>query len=440
MIEGIRNKISEVNYSGLTFLLFSTYLAVIGDGNSFFPSLKIYGFSTLFISLVCLASFCLLNIKNSSQAKSLQGASFIAIVIVTNIVCLFRYHVAMPFLAIFIVASLCTIVCSRSGKLEYLFSLVLLLGLLERLWFIYSNPFGSTSDMLPLVNEAIKSLLSGENPYRKHIIHLPSATYPMDLTYMPFLWMSYIPAYLAKIDLRWTNIVGDIITAIAIYKTFPTRDQTISLWKSAFIAVWLCNPYFASRIDSEIAIFNTITALTVLAIASKRHIVSGILAGLMISTCQLSLVILPFFLLWSIENFGLKKLIAAVTLAICIAGAVIMLFYNDMLVNSIFNHWTMLYLMDVNWARNSIANFNYSVFAYYFMKQNYLVYLQVLISAGIFTLFIAIKGYKNISRTLNFAAFALLFFLQFNMIVWTYLFLPSLSLWSGALAAKATHV
>ncbi|MDA8142055.1 MAG: hypothetical protein M0036_25690, partial [Desulfobacteraceae bacterium] len=94
MIEGIRNKISEVNYSGLTFLLFSTYLAVIGDGNSFFPSLKIYGFSTLFISLVCLASFCLLNIKNSSQAKSLQGASFSPIVIVTMRAGVFRYHVA----------------------------------------------------------------------------------------------------------------------------------------------------------------------------------------------------------------------------------------------------------------------------------------------------------------------------------------------------------
>lgn len=442
MVKYIQKIAISIYHPGLPFLIFSIYLAIIGNGNAFFPSLKIYGLVTLFFSLVCLHLFYSLNSNAPFKSSNFNAIIFYIIVFSTNSLCLFRYPIPTLIRVILIVvplSALSVLIWRSYFKAQYWLSIILVIGLAERIWSIHTVSFGTTSDMLPLVVEAIKTFLSGETPYKEHMIHMPFATYPLKLTYMPFLWLSYIPAYLIKIDLRWTNIIADIAAAVIIFKAFPGRTSSFDLWKSAIIAVWFCNFYFASRIDSEISIFNLTTALTVWAIVSRHHLIAGVSAGLMLLTCQLAVIVLPFLLIWSVEYIGLKKLMPAILISLCISVATYLYFYNDILFHSAFNHWKMFYLNDVNWARNNIANFNYSVFAYYFRKQQYLVYVQVLIISVLFIHFLFVREYEMASKAINCAAYALLLFIQFNIIVWAYLFLPIFTLWSIALIAKLSE-
>jgi hypothetical protein len=58
------------------------------------------------------------------------------------------------------------------------------------------------ADMLPLVRSALASFWSGEQPYRTY-----SFPWPLPLTFLPGLWLSYTPAWLAGLDLRLFGLV-----------------------------------------------------------------------------------------------------------------------------------------------------------------------------------------------------------------------------------------
>ncbi|MDI7267899.1 MAG: hypothetical protein QME96_07885, partial [Myxococcota bacterium] len=68
-------------------------------------------------------------------------------------------------------------------------------------------------DMLPLVMSAIDSFLAGENPYAVHTMQIGSQ---VPLTYPPAMWLAYLPARLAGIDIRWTSWLADAVVAVAL--------------------------------------------------------------------------------------------------------------------------------------------------------------------------------------------------------------------------------
>ena len=71
----------------------------------------------------------------------------------------------------------------------------------------------NTGDMLPLIQRAVTNFLHGVNPYRGYRIALE-----VHLTYLPGLWMTYIPAELAKVDYRWTGVVADLAILAVLWR------------------------------------------------------------------------------------------------------------------------------------------------------------------------------------------------------------------------------
>jgi hypothetical protein len=61
------------------------------------------------------------------------------------------------------------------------------------------------ADMIPLVGAAVARLLEGHDPYV-----LYGMPWPLPLTYMPLTWLAFVPAVLARIDLRWTSAVCEL--------------------------------------------------------------------------------------------------------------------------------------------------------------------------------------------------------------------------------------
>lgn len=124
---------------------------------------------------------------------------------------------------------------------DYLFAVILLAYIGVYLLSIWSFPNSvQRSDMLPLLSEAGKALLKGNNPYQLY-------TFPTEqvfLTYLPGTLLAFIPAVLLHIDLRFLNIVYVVTLAVLIY-----RSTIIQYRREAalVIGLFLLSPYVLYR-------------------------------------------------------------------------------------------------------------------------------------------------------------------------------------------------
>ncbi len=92
-------------------------------------------------------------------------------------------------------------------------------------------------DMLPLVQQALGNLFAGNSPYTTY-----SMPWELPLTYLPLTWLSYTPAFLTDLDLRWINIVAEgAILGAALFtaRRMPGRtmraDAPLLLWSLLFL-------------------------------------------------------------------------------------------------------------------------------------------------------------------------------------------------------------
>ena len=102
----------------------------------------------------------------------------------------------------------------------YFFGTVIVSYVAVYLLSIWSFPVNvQRSDMLPLLSEAGKVLLGGQNPYR--IYQFPSET--VFLNILPGTVLAFVPAVLTHLDLRFVNIIYVSILALIIYRTTEVR-------------------------------------------------------------------------------------------------------------------------------------------------------------------------------------------------------------------------
>ncbi len=74
--------------------------------------------------------------------------------------------------------------------------------------------FSLHRDMLPLVQYACGSAIEGRNPY--DLIYW--ANHDLPLTYLPVMWMSYLPAAWLGIDIRWTSVLATVLIAVMVMR------------------------------------------------------------------------------------------------------------------------------------------------------------------------------------------------------------------------------
>lgn len=76
-----------------------------------------------------------------------------------------------------------------------------------------------TADPLPLIQAAVRNFLHGADPYRGYRI-----SQEVHLTYLPGLWMTYIPAELMRVDYRWTAVAAQL-GVLAVWWRWWLRTQ-----------------------------------------------------------------------------------------------------------------------------------------------------------------------------------------------------------------------
>jgi hypothetical protein len=161
----------------------------------------------------------------------------------------------------------------------------------------------TTSDVPVNINQADSYLLRGENPYgQNYTIDIRANPYDSSqndietvniLQYPPVMVLYYIPFYLMG-DIRYGNLLADIVIYFLILSYFKGRD-----FESKFAYLFLFNGL--NIISNYIYGGNDIVAGLFVGIAiyflNKREKMSAVSYGISLVTKQLSILLLPYFIL-----------------------------------------------------------------------------------------------------------------------------------------------
>jgi len=179
---------------------------------------------------------------------------------------------------------------------------VLALAAIVRIFSITSFPLNPLrSDMLPLIESASKTFLQGRNPYQ--IYHLTSGSLP--LTYLPAMWLPFVPFAAFDIDPRWLSILG--ILGIAIVSSHAIKSRLDRWWMSVYCTLIL-NPYLILRHEIYTYFFWLLLCLSFYLLVSERFVLSSLFLGISLASQQTVLVVLPFYLLLVWRKVGVKAL------------------------------------------------------------------------------------------------------------------------------------
>jgi hypothetical protein len=153
-----------------------------------------------------------------------------------------------------------------------------------------------TGDMLPVIDVALDAMLNGEPPYR---------IYPPALPYLPGTFLSYLPAGLLGIDLRWSNAVVDLITIVVLM--FPARHRPPTLSTLALPVAMLMPSWVIYGVDTTMPPSVLMATLVGLALVKAGPRTQSLLLGFAVATNQTFVVLAVCVGAYWIRRYGLTR-------------------------------------------------------------------------------------------------------------------------------------
>ncbi len=191
-----------------------------------------------------------------------------------------------------------------------------------RVRLIAHSPIKVTEgDMLPLLQQAVPTFLSGANPYRAY--HVP---WEIHLTYYPGLWLAYVPAEWLHVDYRYIGVAALLGVALVFCVVLTTTARRLAAIAGSAAAIrfalaaailacaFLLNSksrWFTAQMHTP-PLWLYLALFCALAIA-RRTTAASLLLGVCCAS-RISLVVLaPFWVahLWHSERSRLGARLAA---------------------------------------------------------------------------------------------------------------------------------
>jgi hypothetical protein len=169
---------------------------------------------------------------------------------------------------------------------------VAIAGLVLRLVAFWLNPLAvESSDMLPLIEAADKSLLAGLSPYQMYDLH----AWPLPLTYLPGTWLTYLPAVVSGLDLRLVNATAELVVFGALAFSHRNRTQD-SLPVGALVAmlIYLSPPVIIFDLYTEHPIFWMLAVVLFVLLATGRIWAAAVVWGIALASSPFALPLSPF--------------------------------------------------------------------------------------------------------------------------------------------------
>ena len=196
------------------------------------------------------------------------------------------------------------------------FSGILLADLILKVYPLVCFPIAAKrSDMLPIIGEAARSMLAGENIYRFYLLDNGVWT---QMVRFPGLVMSYAPATLFHADPRLVALASEALFFVLLFRRFGRNP----LFSGGVILLAL-SPYWHFRHELYEAPFWVALAVVLLAL-ERRDSVAGV-AALSIAVCmhQWGVLFLPFILLFLMRSRSRAYGLAVAGFALAVGALVV---------------------------------------------------------------------------------------------------------------------
>ena len=200
------------------------------------------------------------------------------------------------------------------------------------------------SDMLPLIISGCRSVLSGMTPYGYHDI-----PHHLIFTYLPGMWLPYIPGVAFGIDPRFTSLSCVLLAALVL--AWATRKESDSAL--LLIPVFILTPYLAYRHEIYLGVVFLLLAAAYALYRGGWMRSCGAVFGYALATYQFIWVIFPFFVVSIYRKSGPARALHVMGIGICVALVLILPFFVSapgLFLEGIYGHWDYFYVANINLA------------------------------------------------------------------------------------------
>lgn len=320
---------------------------------------------------------------------------------------LFGYHLNIPITVIvftFIGIGLIYLLFWDASP-EILFFIVLLAYIGTYLLSIISFPLNSQrSDMLPLILSGCQSFLSGATPYGYYNI-----PHHLVFTYLPGMWMAYLPAAALEVDPRFINLLGIVSSVLILaYSAKGTRNFTLPI-----ISVFLLTPYLQYRHEIYYGVPFLILSIIFFLYSKNRWLMSSAVFGYALATYQFIWVIFPFGVVAAFRKWGTRKAMVHVLTALAFALIIILPFLLDSpdnFIKGVYGHWLFV----------DIPSVNLSYLVSLFVPWDLMIFVQGIVIAVIFG--VSLQR-MDPADCWGWMATALVLFIALNRVIQVYFYL-----------------
>ena len=263
------------------------------------------------------------------------------------------------------------------------------------------------SDMLPLIQAAGEKFLSGGIPYGLH-----SIPHQVPLTYLPGMWLAFMPAVALGFDVRFVNMIA-VLSSIAVVYAVAREEQKTYI--TLFCGLFLMIPYLQYRHEIYMGILWLSLSLVLFFHIKKKPILACAFVAVSMSVSQFSWVLAPVLFISVLKEYGAKIAALGLGASAVVACSIVLPFWiqsPDSFYHGVFGHWEEGF---------NATTANLSYFTSRLLSLDSLKYVQIILLFLIYA--IAIKNNHFPQKTYQIMTVSLLFFLLLNPLIWVYFYL-----------------
>jgi hypothetical protein len=207
-----------------------------------------------------------------------------------------------------------------------------LAGLALQVACLLTFKLGDFSDMLPLIQSAGRLLMAGQSPYSEVTL------FPGEIirtTYLPGLWLSYLPAVALGLDPRWLNCFFLAAFAYFFYQGAAEKRRP---WAAALLVLFFANPWLTLRHEIYLPAVLWILAFVFWAQARAHPWLEAAGVGLLAASSQLGWPFAWIWLGWRLLSAE-RRTVAAAALVFAALVLPFALWDGPGMAAGIFGHW-----------------------------------------------------------------------------------------------------
>jgi hypothetical protein len=214
----------------------------------------------------------------------------------------------------------------RPPRTTVLAGLMLGAGLLARVaWILVVSPDPGHVDNMFVIQRGLERFVAGQTPYA----YFDFGSHQNPMPYLPWTFLSYLPAFMLRLDLLMTNIILSlavigVLGALAwrLPSAAPERSMLI-LTVALFYLLPVC---ISLDVQTEFQWYNLMLVLTYVLLLLGRLRSAAAAFGLALGAMPVALYAAPLLLVYALKTLPVREVARLGAIVFVVAGAPIALF------------------------------------------------------------------------------------------------------------------